>query len=134
MQIAAMSQCKMEGGGQFSRHKVSGENSPMILHILRRAEWDEARHRGEYRPPSLDVEGFIHCSMIGQVVDTANIFFSAATDLLLLQIDERKLVAELKYEVPATPDDERPRTPFPHIHGALNLDAVAATIEFPCEV
>jgi uncharacterized protein (DUF952 family) len=43
-------------------------------------------------------------------------------------------VAELKYEVPATPDDERPRTPFPHIHGALNLDAVAATIEFPCEV
>ncbi len=105
----------------------------MILHILRRAEWDDARPRGEYRPPSLDAEGFIHCSTVGQVVATANIFFAGATDLLLLQIDERKLLAELKYEVPATPYDERPRTPFPHIHGALNLDAVVAVAEFPCE-
>jgi uncharacterized protein (DUF952 family) len=105
----------------------------MILHILRRAEWDDARLQGEYRPPSLDAEGFIHCSTVGQVVATANIFFAGATDLLLLQIDEGKLIAELKYEVPATPDDERPRTAFPHIHGPLNLDAVVAATEFPCE-
>jgi uncharacterized protein (DUF952 family) len=106
----------------------------MILHILRRAEWDDASLHGEYRPPSLDAEGFIHCSTVGQVAATANIFFNGATDLLLLQIDERKLLAELKYEVPATSDDERSRTPFPHIHGPLNLDAVVTAIEFPCEV
>ena len=105
----------------------------MILHILRRAEWDDANLHSEYRPPSLDAEGFIHCSTIGQVVATANIFFNAATDLLLLQIDERKLVAELKYEEPATPDDARSRTAFPHIHGPLNLDAVVAVTDFPCQ-
>jgi uncharacterized protein (DUF952 family) len=105
----------------------------MILHILRRAEWEDARLHGEYRPPSLGAEGFIHCSTIGQVVATGNIFFSGATDLLLLQIDERKLMAELKYEEPATQDDERPRTAFPHIHGPLNLDAVVAVTEFPRE-
>ena len=65
----------------------------MILHILKRAEWEDARLRGEYRPPSLDAEGFIHCSTVDQVIDTANLFFTAVNDLLLLRIDESKLRA-----------------------------------------
>lgn len=104
----------------------------MILHILRRHEWDLALRHGSYRPPSLDAEGFIHCSAIEQAIDTANLLFRGAADLLLLRIDETRLVAPLRFEAPATADDARPNTRFPHIYGALNLDAVVDAIEFPC--
>jgi len=105
----------------------------MILHILRLSEWEEALRLGTYRPPSLTAEGFIHCSTVNQVIDTANAFFRGTPDLLLLRIDERKLAWPLKFEAPATPGDSRPRESFPHIYGPLNLDAVICAIEFPCE-
>jgi uncharacterized protein (DUF952 family) len=105
----------------------------MILHILRRNEWELALRQGSYRPPSLDTEGFIHCSTIDQAIDTANIFFRGARDLLLLRIDERKLTSTLKFEAPATAGDARPRTQFPHIYGPLDLDAVIDAVEFPSE-
>jgi uncharacterized protein (DUF952 family) len=105
----------------------------MILHILRRAEWEEAVRRGSYRPSSIDAEGFIHCSTLSQAVETAKIFFRGATDLLLLRIDESKVAAEVRFEAPAVPGDARPGTLFPHVYGPLNLDAVAEVIEFPCE-
>jgi uncharacterized protein (DUF952 family) len=106
--------------------------SAMILHILQRNEWALALRHGSYRTLSLEAEGFIHCSTIDQAIDTANLLFRAATDLLLLRIDENRLVATLKFEAPATAGDARPNTRFPHIYGALNLDAVIDAIEFPC--
>src|ERR1700722_12820141 len=105
----------------------------MILHILRRAEWEEAVRRGSYRPSSIDAEGFIHCSTLSQAVETAKIFFRGATDLLLLRIDESKVAAEVRFEAPAVPGEARPGTLFPHVYGPLNLDAVVEAIEFPCE-
>ena len=104
----------------------------MILHILRRNEWALAVRRGSYRPASLEAEGFIHCSTIDQAIDTANLLFRGATDLLLLRIDETRLVPTLKFEAPATAGDARPNMRFPHLYGALNLDAVVEAIEFPC--
>jgi uncharacterized protein (DUF952 family) len=105
----------------------------MILHILRRNEWELALRKGSYRAPSLDTEGFIHCSTIDQAIDTANLLFRGASDLLILRIDETRLVATLKFEAPATTGDARPSTRFPHIYGALNLDAVIDAVEFPCD-
>ncbi len=108
----------------------------MILHIARRAEWDDARARGSYRPSSFDDDGFIHCSTLAQAIETANRFFHGQRDLVLLYIDERKLTAPLRYE-PATPPagalDGKPRAGlFPHLYGELNLDAVTEVLEFPC--
>ena len=105
----------------------------MILHILRRGEWESALLQGSHRPPSLDAEGFIHCSTIDQLIDTANLLFRGASDLLLLWIDETRLVAMLEFEAPATVNDARPSMRFPHIYGSLNLDAVIETVEFPCD-
>lgn len=105
----------------------------MILHILKRSDWENALRQGSYRPCSLDTEGFIHCSTIDQAVDTANLLFRGAPDLLLLRIDETRLVATLKFEAPATTGDARPSAWFPHIYGALNLDAVIDAVEFPCD-
>lgn len=103
----------------------------MILHILSRSQWDLARQRGDYQPPSLEAEGFIHCSTIAQVIGTANVFFHGQHDLLVLRIDERKLVSRLEFEAPADAGDVRPRTLFPHLYGPLNLDAVIDAIELP---
>jgi len=114
----------------------------MIVHIVKRSEWAEAARRGSYAPASLRAEGFIHCSTLAQVVDTANRFYRGHKDLVVLCIDERQLKAELKYEAPATALGgstayrEQPAAPgamFPHLYGELNVDAVARVVELPCE-
>ncbi len=72
----------------------------MIAHIVKRSEWADALARGIYAPASLRTEGFIHCSTIAQVVDTANRFYRGQDDLVVLCIEESRLKAELKYEAP----------------------------------
>lgn len=105
----------------------------MILHLTARGEWEAALRSGAYAPPSLRAEGFIHCSTPAQLLDTANRFFRGRSDLVVLCIDERRLAAPLKYEAPAMAHDERRAGLFPHLYGALNLDAVTHVIDFPCE-
>ena len=96
----------------------------MIVHICDRAAWDEAQKMGEYRPESLTVEGFIHASQPGQVLGVANRFYLGRQDLLLLWIDQERVRPDIRYE-PADGDL------FPHIYGAINLDAVVAVFPFP---
>lgn len=105
----------------------------MILHITSKAEWLEAQKRGEYVAPSLQSEGFIHCSTEKQVLHVANAFYRGRTDLVLLQIDEAKLNSELKWEPPAgTPAPGISTSDqFPHIYGPINLKAVSAAFDFP---
>ena len=105
----------------------------MILHILRRSEWEDARRAGSYAPPSLGNEGFIHCSTEHQVVATANLFFPGQRDLVIIVIDQSRLQSELKHEAPASTGRQRSDGLFPHLYGPLNLDAVAAVHEFPCD-
>jgi uncharacterized protein (DUF952 family) len=108
----------------------------MILHLVNRADWDSARARGSYAPPSLAAEGFIHCSTIAQITDTADRHFRGQRGLAVLCIDESRLKAELKYEPPMPAVNlnvnENPGGLFPHLYGPLNLDAVVRVIDFPC--
>jgi uncharacterized protein (DUF952 family) len=39
----------------------------MIYHITSKQEWVSAQEQGEYTAPSLQTEGFIHCSTAAQV-------------------------------------------------------------------
>ena len=105
----------------------------MIFHITTRDAWRRALAAGEYTAPSLDSEGFIHCSTSEQTTDTANMFFRGQTGLALLCIDETRLKAECKYEAPAGPglDDPRTENRFPHIYGPINLEAVINVSDFP---
>ena len=90
--------------------------------------------RGTYAPTSLRDEGFIHCSTLAQVIDTANRFYRGQDDLVLLLIDESQLKAELEYEAPAMTHGESSGELFPHLYGELNVDAVVRVVELPCEV
>jgi uncharacterized protein (DUF952 family) len=83
-----------------------------------------------YRPRSLAVDGFIHCSVESSVTPVANDYFRDAPGrLLLLRIDPSKLSAETRYERAAPPPgadlthlDSAPA--FPHVYGPIELGAV----------
>ena len=98
-----------------------------ILHITKRTEWAAAKELGAYRGNTLDSEGFIHCSTLKQVVGSANRFFQGQQDLVILVIDEGLVQPEIKYEGDAD-------NLFPHIYGALNVDAVVKSIDFEAGV
>lgn len=97
-----------------------------IVHICSQEDWRAAQAAGEYRAASLQTEGFIHCSRPGQVVAVANRYYAGSTDLLLLWIDPARLVTELRWE-PSQGDI------YPHLYGALNLEAIVRVSDFPSD-
>ncbi|PKP19604.1 MAG: DUF952 domain-containing protein [Bacteroidetes bacterium HGW-Bacteroidetes-21] len=105
----------------------------MIFHITTSKEWGNAQLKGEYLAPSLKTEGFIHSSTLNQVIDTANAFYKGQPGLVLLCIDENKLIAECKYEKPTSLGHHDPKIAnlFPHIYGSLNISAVIKVVDFP---
>lgn len=90
-----------------------------LYHILRRASFDLL---GDYAPPSLASEGFVHCSYRPAVRESAALYFAAdAPDALaVLQIDPR-LLGGLQIDVAATP-----RGPMPHVQGPIPLRAIVS--------
>lgn len=97
----------------------------IILHITTRHEWEAALKTGSYKSATFDLEDFIHCSTVDQVVDTANTFFKDEPDLVLLCINARKVKGEIKYENLVGGEKL-----FPHIYSPLNTDAVERVIDF----
>jgi uncharacterized protein (DUF952 family) len=89
-----------------------------IYHLCPRSHWTAAQEIGSYTAPSLETEGFIHCSLDHQVEGSLNLHFRGQTDLMLLKIDPTRLSADLRYE------PSRQGELFPHLYGALNLEAV----------
>jgi glutathione S-transferase len=106
-----------------------------LYHLALAEEWRDARGQGVYRRStlgrSLEEEGFIHASAAHQVDATFRRFYAAAGEVLLLTIDPQRLTAPVRWE-PAPGSGEL----FPHIHGALPLEAVLAAEPFalapPC--
>lgn len=105
-----------------------------ILHILDATAWEIAQTSGaDYRVESLETQGFIHFSMAEQMPRTAQKHYAGRSDLRLLVVDVEKLTAKLVFEPPINPDG-RPSSStehFPHLYGALNLDAVRDIVDFP---
>ena len=103
-----------------------------IFHITTRQGWGNAVKNGAYFNPSLETEGFIHCSQRSQIVNVGNLFYQGKSGLILLVIDPDLLTAPLKYEKPNVMEDLLSE-PFPHIYGPVNVEAVKETIDFPCD-
>lgn len=96
----------------------------LLLHITSGQAWQAAQSAGAYRAPSLEREGFIHCSEAHTVCKVANAWFRGEQGLVLLCIDPTRVQAGVKYEGPYGGDY------YPHIYGALNLDAVVRVVPF----
>ncbi len=96
-----------------------------MYHIAEVDAWQEAQQKGEYLPAGFSAEGFIHCSFSWQVIPVANRFYHGRTGLILLEIDPALLKAEVRLE-----NLEGGAELFPHIYGALNLEAVRQAVDF----
>ncbi len=104
-----------------------------LFHITTETQWHLAQNLGEYKPISLKTAGFIHASTAEQVPWVFRQFYRDKPNLCLLFLDSERIKAEIRWEAPIhpqTPADvtRSPQTPFPHIYGALNLDAVIKVI------
>ncbi len=95
-----------------------------LFHITTAEAWERAKAAGEYRAPSLETERFIHLSTDAQWLRTAQRFFRGQHGLVLLSIRPDLLKAEVKFERADGED-------FPHLYGALNLDAVVEVSPLP---
>lgn len=104
----------------------------MIYHITSRTAWNQARQRGDYRPESLETEGFIHCSTDEQVIPVVEKFYTGQDGLILLVIEPKRLTSDLKWEPPAEgvpPPGVAEDALFPHIYGPINLEAVVRVFD-----
>ncbi|HEY4060762.1 MAG TPA: DUF952 domain-containing protein [Puia sp.] len=90
-----------------------------IYHLTTREEWQQAKEKGRYEAASLADEGFIHCSEERQIAGVLQRYFNGKKGLLKLHIDTEKLTSALYYDWSPSIEDT-----FPHIYGAINLDAV----------
>lgn len=98
----------------------------LLLHITPKSAWEAAQRDGFYTAPSLETEGFIHCSTPAQVVATAQRFYAGQRGLVLLILDSERIQPEVKYEAGTDKPDEL----FPHVYGRINLEAVMRVVDF----
>ena len=93
----------------------------IIYHLVPKAAWEIAPP-GPFRAPSLESEGFIHCSNREQVARSANKFYADELEMLVLAIDPARLSSELRDE------EGRPGELFPHIYGPIDREAIIEVI------
>jgi uncharacterized protein (DUF952 family) len=99
---------------------------PTIYKICPAELWRDAKRAGLFRGAPLDLrDGFIHFSTAGQVAETAAKHFAGAADQVLVAIDAALLGAALKWE------RSRGGDLFPHLYGALSLQAVLWAAPLP---
>jgi uncharacterized protein (DUF952 family) len=95
---------------------------PIIYHVTTVAEWNQAIGKGFYETPSLQTEGFIHCSQEHQVIGVLERYFAGRSDLVKLTIDTELLTSKYVFDWSPSSADT-----FPHIYGPINIEAVIAT-------
>lgn len=94
-----------------------------MLHIAPIDRWEAEADL--YIDPSLQTEGFIHCSTAAQVTIPANERFRGRTDLVLLVIDVDQVPSDVVFE-----DCYETGQTFPHIYGPIPRSAVTQVIRF----
>lgn len=96
----------------------------MLFHIVDADAWAAAAHLGEYRPPSLEIEGFVHCSYAEQVAATANRHYGDSAELCVVELDPTRIAAPVHVE-----DTSARGEAFPHVYGPIPTAAAVATHE-----
>ncbi len=95
-------------------------NKPRIIyHLTTYEQWNKFKEQAAYESPTLRQEKFIHASTALQAEASANRYFESFTEIVLLTLDSKLLVEELKYEWAESVKDF-----FPHIYGPINKEAI----------
>jgi uncharacterized protein (DUF952 family) len=115
-----------------------------VYHIVSEADLKKCTSDGMYAPSSLESEGFIHCSKLGQVKGAATRYYQNASELTVLKLD----VAAFTSSESATTDSKNmsshdnitPRLvyedtvgtgeQFPHVYGSLPLSSIVGKTRY----
>ncbi len=89
----------------------------MIYHLTTPTAWQQSA-ADTYLAPSLETEGFIHCSNQDQLARVANLFYAEQPELLVLCIEAERLQSPLKDEDPGINEL------FPHVYGPIHREAI----------
>lgn len=93
----------------------------MFYHLTTETDWDHALNRGHYAAPSLETEGFIHCSTAEQLLESAEKHWKGHERLVVLHIVDKHVKEILKWE------PSRGGQLFPHLYGKLPVENVEST-------
>ncbi|QNH63596.1 DUF952 domain-containing protein [Hymenobacter sediminicola] len=100
----------------------------MLYRISEAADWQQAQQTGFFASSDLAAEGFIHCSELHQVLETARLYYVGRTELQLLELDEEALA---KAGVRVVREwVERRQQHFAHVLGAVPVAAVRSVWAF----
>jgi uncharacterized protein (DUF952 family) len=106
-------------------------NFNVVYHIAIKDEFILSCSKVSYIPESLNSDGFIHCTSEPEttLLVLSDYFQQVTAELLLMQIAVNKLTSTIKFENPAPisgggTNHVKEGLLFPHIYGALNLDAI----------
>jgi uncharacterized protein (DUF952 family) len=99
-----------------------------VYKIAAGADWDAALRIGRFDGAAIDLrDGYIHLSTAAQAQETARLYFTRQTGLVLLKIDAAALGSALKWE-PSRGGDL-----FPHLYGPLDCALVEAVTPIELE-
>lgn len=87
---------------------------------MQQSAWKYALSIGEYWPEGSQ-ENFIHCSFKEQVLTSANKYFKGQSELIVLEIDFKKVEEDLKIESNVVSGDR-----YPHLYRKLKTSEVRA--------
>ncbi len=93
--------------------------SAYIFHITKKETWAKALAKNLYDYCTLKTDGFIHCSTEKQYLEVSHRIFKGQNGLVLLKINVELVDKKIIYE-----NLEGGSTSYPHIYGALNINAV----------
>ena len=94
----------------------------LIYHIVLPDVW-AAFDTGLYKHPSLESEGFIHCSFPDQLDGVIGRYYGGAGSIVVIEIESDALMSRMINE-PSTNSEI-----YPHIYGPINRNAIVRTFE-----
>lgn len=97
----------------------------MILHCTKKSRWEKIRHKNTWGEDLIETDGCIHCSSVEYFWRVAPNFKYVTDDMVLLCIDEDKLISEVRYE-----DGDNCGRCYPHIYGVINNSAIINTLPY----
>lgn len=89
-----------------------------LFHFVLPEAWRAAHASGDWAPPSLASEGFLHFSFAEQLAGTLTVHFEGKDEVWLLEVDPQSLGDALRLEA------SRGGAEFPHLYRALRRDEV----------
>jgi len=111
-------------------HGRADQTPEFIYHLVPGSEFLLQIKDGQYCPRRFEQEGFIHATAGEELtLKVAEDYFAGASGVLLLRIRLSRVAAKVTFEAPAPipggGSAHLQNAPlFPHIYGALNLDAI----------